>query len=236
MKKFFSVLGGMFIALSAFNSMKAEVKPTFAPELQVTGSSSVSIVPDRITVEIGITEYYRKKGENDSVKVSLNEIDKKVVRALDKAGVPDTMIILSDIGNYYYGMPGNEFLMSKRVSVTLTDMEQLYKLSESLGFKGVTSFRISQTDNSNMEYYNRQGLKAALDKAREKAEFIAANEGLKIYQIKDVVEEGPVYYEEALATNIAMDAGNVRLAKGLSMENMRKIVRRFSVRVTYLLY
>lgn len=204
-------------------------------KIEVSGTSMVSITPDRITVEIGTTEYYKKTGINDSVKITLAEIDEFVYKALEKAGVADSLITLNDIGNYYWGGRGEEFLMGKRISATLDDLNKLMLLSENLGIEGVTSFRISSTDRADMEPFNRQGLKAALDKARQKAEFIAANEGGKLGAPIEIVEEGPMYYDDALAVNTVLDesVGMALKSRAMTMENMKKIVRRYQVKVVY---
>lgn len=207
--------------------------------IEVTGSSSVSVTPDRITVEIGTNEYYRKTGVNDSVKVTLAEIDQLVWDALQKASVPDSLVTISNIGNYFYSGRGEEFLMGKRISAVLTDINQLVQLSENLGFPGVTNFRISGSDNSNMTVYNRKGLENALAKAEEKAQLLARKAGGRLGIPVKIVEEGPMYYEEdAVAENVMLtaDAGGVGVmarAKAVSMENLRKIVRYYNVRVTY---
>ena len=78
-----------------------------------------------------------------------------------------------------------------------------------------------------IERYNREGLKAALDAAREKAAFIAANTGVTIISPYEIVENGPNYYETPSFSNVSVDSGS-------GMENMRRIVRRYSIKARYL--
>lgn len=239
-KSFFLLLLTMFLFPAA---MMAKTE-TPAPEgkITVTGTSTVSITPDRITVEIGMLEYYNKLSDTDSVKVTLQEIEQVVREVLEAASVADSLITVVDVGTSYYYYPVNRdnLLLTKRISAVLTGMEQLEKLAESMDIKGVNSFRISGTDASNMDIHNRRGLTAALDKARQKAELIASNEGLRLVMPVEIVEDGPMYYdEEAVVTNVALDSavGAVSAkyaARSLTMDNMKKIVRRYSVRVTYL--
>ncbi|WP_290302573.1 SIMPL domain-containing protein, partial [Muribaculum intestinale] len=101
------------------------------------------------------------------------------------------------------------------------------RISDRLDRKGIVCFNITKIDNSDMGHYNRQGLKAALDAARQKAEFIAKNEGLKLlmpYEIVETANEPSMY---SAFSNVAYDGGS-------GMENMRRIVRRYSVKVRYL--
>ena len=78
-----------------------------------------------------------------------------------------------------------------------------------------------------MESYNRQGLIAALNAAKEKAEALAETAGLSISYPVSIEEHGSTYYASPSFRNVAFDSGS-------GMENMRRIVRRYSVKVKYL--
>lgn len=200
---------------------------SFVPTIEVSGSATINIIPDRITVEIGMEEYYKQKVFGDSTIVKLSEIENKVRNALNKAGVPDSLIVVSDMGNYLNRSVSSNFLMAKRLSAVVSDFNQIEKISDKLDRKGISSFNITKIDNTKIESYNRQGLKAALDAAREKAEFIAENEGMVITVPYEIIENGPNYYETSAFTNVSFDSGS-------GMDNIRRIVRRYSVKVRYL--
>ncbi len=194
--------------------------------IEVTGSATVNIVPDRITVEVGMEEYYEAGRHGDSILVKLSQIEKDVRHVFHSAGVEDSQIIVADIGNYRNREVSSDFLMAKTLSATVSDWSQIEQIADKLSRKGITHFNIAKIDNSEIEQYNRQGLKAALDAAREKAMFIAANEGLTIVMPCEIVENGPNYYDTPSFSNVAFDSG-------AGMENMRRIVRRYSVKVRY---
>ncbi len=197
------------------------------PVIEVTGSATMNIIPDRITIEIGMEEYYKHKASGDSTIVKLSDIEKDVRKTLREAGVPDSMIVVSELGNYRNRDMSSTFLMAKRLSATVSDFNQIERISDRLDRKGIVCFNITKIDNSDMGQYNRQGLKAALVAARQKAEFIAENEGLKLlmpYEIVETTNEPSMY---SAFSNVAYDGGS-------GMENMRRIVRRYSVKVRYL--
>lgn len=197
------------------------------PVIEVTGSATMNIIPDRITIEIGMEEYYRHKASGDSTLVRLSDIEKDIRKTLVEAGVPDSLIVVSDLGNYRNRDMSSTFLMAKRLSATVYDFNQIERISDRLDRKGIVCFNITKIDNSDMGQYNRQGLKAALVAARQKAEFIAENEGLKLlmpYEIVETTNEPSMY---SAFSNVAYDGGS-------GMENMRRIVRRYSVKVCYL--
>ena len=205
-----------------------EAKSADGSFIEVSGTATISIVPDRITVEIGMEEYYVPAADGDSALGTIGEIERRVRRTLKAAGVADSSVIVSDMGNYLNRERSNKFLMGKRLSVTLSDFNQLDDIASKIGSDGICSFRLSRIDNSDMERYNRQGLKAALDAAREKAEFIAGNERLVIAMPYEIIENGPYYSEMPMMSNVAFDGSSS------GMESMRRILRKYSVKVRYL--
>lgn len=222
MKKRFILLAMFLLSVIAGHAEGADT-----PVIEVTGSATMNIIPDRITIEIGLEEYYKHKASGDSTIVKLYDIEKDVRKTLREAGVPDSMIVVSELGNYRNRDMSSTFLMAKRLSSTVSDFDQIERISDRLDRKGIVCFNITKIDNSDMGQYNRQGLKAALDAARQKAEFIAENEGLKLlmpYEIVETTNEPSMY---SAFSNVAYDGGS-------GMENMRRIVRRYSVKVRYL--
>ncbi len=222
MKKRFILMAMLLLSVIAGHAEGADT-----PVIEVTGSATMNIIPDRITIEIGMEEYYKHKASGDSTIVKLSDIEKDVRKTLREAGVPDSMIVVSELGNYRNRDMSSTFLMAKRLSATVSDFNQIERISDRLDRKGIVCFNITKIDNSDMEQYNRQGLKAALDAARQKAEFIAENEELKLlmpYEIVETTNEPSMY---SAFSNVAYDGGS-------GMENMRRIARRYSVKVCYL--
>lgn len=205
-------------------TVKGQLIPS---SIEVTGSATINIVPDRITVEIGMEEYYKQKTFGDSTLVKLSEIEKKVRKTLSEAGVPDSQITVTDMGNYRNPYRSANFLMAKRISATVTDFDQIEKISDKLERRGITSFNIINIDNSEMESYNRQGLVAALNAAKEKADNLAETAGLSVSYPVSIEDNGPNYYETSSFSNVAFDSGS-------GMDGMRRIIRRYSVKVKYL--
>ena len=217
----------IILAMLLMSAITGHAEGADTPVIEVTGSATMNIIPDRITIEIGMEEYYKHKASGDSTLVKLSDIERDVRKTLGAAGVPDSMIVVSELGNYRNRDMSSTFLMAKRLSATVSDFNQIERISDHLDRKGIVCFNITKIDNSDMGQYNRQGLKAALDAARQKAEFIAENEGLKLlmpYEIVETANEPSIY---SAFSNVAYDSGS-------GMENMRRIVRRYSVKVRYL--
>lgn len=217
------------LAMIVMTVLPCAAQTAQSPTIEVTGSATVNIVPDRITIEIGMEEYYDPVSGGDSVMVKLADIEKKVRAALHGAGIADKDIVMTDMGNYRDREMKNGFLMAKKLSATVDDFSKIDRIADTMGRKGISSFNITRIDNTEMERYNRQGLKAALDAARDKAQFIAETEGVKLSFPLEIVENGPNCYDTPTFSNVAFDSG-------AGMENMRRIVRRYSVKVRYYFY
>lgn len=222
MKKIASII---ILLLLGVTGLMAQTGTT-PPYIEVSGSATINIVPDRITVEIGMEEYYKQRMFGDSILIKLGDIEKSVRRTLNQAGVPDSQIFVSDMGNHRNRDIATTFLMAKRLAAIVNDFSQIEAISRNLDRNGMTSFNIVKTDNSQMEKYNREGLKAALDAARLKAQFIAENEGLQLSLPYEIIETTNELCAYSTVSNVAYDGGS-------GMENMRRIPRRYSVKVRY---
>lgn len=215
----------LLMAVMAAGAIKAQNAATIV----VTGTSTLNIIPDRITVEIGLEEYYRPKGHGaDSTKVKLSQIEKEVRGVMARAGIADTAITTSGVGNWRDRATPRDFLMAKTLSAVLTDFSQLDALVADLPSQGINSFSLTRLDHSAMPDYNRQGLKATLDAAKDKARFIADDMGMQLMMPWEVVENDPAYYESPSMSNVSVYSGS-------GMDNMRRITRRYSVKVAYLI-
>lgn len=217
--RFLSVLSVLIVTLAA----NAELN---SPSIEVNGTATVSIIPDRITIEIGLEEYY-KPGPL-SRRACIADIEKSVRRTLHSSGVEDSLVIVSDMGNWINRETDADFLMAKRLSVTLTSMDQLDRIAADLDRKGITSFRIVAIDSSEMERYNREGLRAAMEAAYEKAEFMVSGIGMCISVPWEIVETTSGYMGGAPFSNVAFDGGS-------GIKGLRSIERTYSVRIRYLI-
>ncbi|MDE5887943.1 MAG: SIMPL domain-containing protein [Muribaculaceae bacterium] len=213
--------------LSVFSPDAVASEETLLPFIEVTGSATLNIIPDRITIEIGMEEYYKPRIIGDSTIVKLSEIEKRVRKILHETGIPDQDIMTTEIGNYRkMDNKKGEFLMAKRIAATITDFKLIEEISERLERKGITSLNVIKIDNSDLERYNHEGLKAALAAAREKAEFIADSENLNLLSPQLIMETGPNYFDTPSFSNVSYD-------NGAGMDNFRRIVRRYVVKVRY---
>lgn len=221
MKKIVFII--MAVVLACGIARAQDCAPRF---IEVSGTATLNIVPDRITVEIGMEEYFTPTESGDSTLVRIAQIESDVRRALADVEVPDSCITVADIGNYRDYHRSQRFTMAKTLTAVFSDFDRLNAVCAALDSKGITGFRLAGMDNADMEQYNRQGLKAALDAARFKAQFIAQHEGLSLTAPLEIIETTQERYGAQMFSNVAFDSGT-------GMENMRRITRKYSVKVKY---
>ena len=222
------ILKYIALAVAALAPVMAAAEAPDVPSIEVSGVATINIVPDRITVEIGLREYYESRADGDSTLVGMDEIERRVRQKLSAVGVTPADITVTDWNSYLDPSRSKKMLMSKRLSAVMKDYAQIDRLSAGLAGDGVVSFDLAKLDNTDIERYNRQGLEAAINAARSKAEFIAAQTGRTLGEVWQVVDNGPNYYDTPAFSNVAYKAGD-------GMDAMRCIVRRYSVKMVYLL-
>ena len=147
----FKVLLAVLVLMSAL-SLKAQTNGRY---IEVTGTSEIEIVPDKIHYMIEIREYFEEEFDGKSkpgeyrTKVPLSEIEQGLMEALAKAGISQNAIRTQEIGDYWR-QQGQDFLVSKRYDITLTDFNQINKIVECIDTRGVNTMRIGELENKDM--------------------------------------------------------------------------------------
>ena len=118
--------------------------------IEVTGTSEIEIVPDKIHYLIEIREYFeeefdgKSKPEEYRTKVPLSEIEQGLREALDKAGIPQNAIRTQEIGDYWR-QQGQDFLVSKKFDITLTNFNQINEIVKRIDTKGIHTMRLTSS-------------------------------------------------------------------------------------------
>ena len=97
--------------------------------IEVTGTSEIEIMPDKIHYIIEIREYFeeefdgKSKPEEYHTKVPLSQIEQGLRKKLSEVGITQDVIRTQEIGDYWRKQ-GQDFLISKQFDITLTDFKQ----------------------------------------------------------------------------------------------------------------
>ena len=214
--------------------------------IEVTGTSEIEIVPDKIHYIIEIREYFeeefdgKSKPEEYHTKVSLSQIEQDLRKTLAEAGITQDAIRMQEIGDYWRKQ-GQDFLISKKFDITLTDFRQINEIVKRIDTKGIHTMRIGELENKDILAYHQKGkIEAnkdilayhqkgkieALKAAQQKATYLVEALGKKLGDVIRIVEEGN--------SNIFPFAqSNVLSSDAASFDNFRTIKKNYSMLVRF---
>lgn len=215
------------VLMSATLQLQAQADGRY---VEVTGTSEIEIVPDKIHYLIEIREYFKEefdgksKPEDYRTKVPLEEIEQGLRRVLAEVGVPQNAVRTQEIGDYWR-QQGRDFLVSKMFDITLTDFNQIDEIIKRIDTRGVNTMRIGELENKDILAYHRQGKIEALKAAQRKAAYLVEALGKKLGDVMRIVEENDGMSPLAQSNVLSSDAS--------SFDSFRTIRKRYSMLVRF---
>lgn len=221
-------LSVFIISLLVTLSLQAQTNERY---IEVTGTSEMEIVPDKIHYLIEIREYFKEefdgksKPEEYRTKVPLAEIEQGLREALANSGIPQNAIRTQEIGDYWR-QQGQDFLVSKKFDITLTDFNQINEIVKRIDTKGIHTMRIGELENNYMPAYHQKGKVEALKAARRKATYLVEALGKRLGEVIRIVEKD--------SGNVSPFAqSNVMSSDAASFDNFRTIKKNYSMLVRF---
>ena len=217
----------IIITLSVL-SLQAQTNERY---IEVTGTSEIEIVPDKIHYLIEIREYFeeefdgKSKPEEYRTKVPLSEIEQRLREALANAGIPQNAIRTQEIGDYWR-QQGQDFLVSKKFDITLTNFNQINEIIQLIDTKGIHTMRIGELENKDIRAYHQKGKIEALKAAQKKATYLVEALGKKLGDVIRIVEKDS---ENAFP----FAQSNVLSSDAASFDNFRTIKKNYSMLVRF---
>ena len=199
--------------------------------IEVTGTSEIEIIPDKIHYLIEIREYFeeefdgKSKPEEYRTKVPLSKIEQGLRESLTEAGIPQNAIRTQEIGDYWR-QQGQDFLVFKKFDITLTDFNQINEIVKRIDTKGVHYMRIGELENKEILAYHQKGKIEALKAAQKKATYLVEALGKKLGDVIRIVEEGS-------GNAFQFAQSNVLSSDATSFENFRTIKKNYSMQVRF---
>lgn len=140
------LLLAMLLPLAGLSQVQAQADGRY---IEVTGTSEIEIVPDRIHYIIEIREYFeeefdgRSKPEEYRTKISLDRIEQGLREVLHDAGISPNAVRTQEIGDYWRKQ-GQDFLVAKTFDITLLDFKQIDEILKRRCLKRQPSFFVMQ--------------------------------------------------------------------------------------------
>ena len=218
----------MIIITLSVLSLQAQTNERY---IEVTGTSEIEIVPDKIHYLIEIREYFeeefdgKSKPEEYRTKVPLSEIEQRLREALANAGIPQNAIRTQEIGDYWR-QQGQDFLVSKKFDITLTNFNQINEIIQLIDTKGIHTMRIGELENKDIRAYHQKGKIEALKAAQKKATYLVEALGKKLGDVIRIVEKDS---ENAFP----FAQSNVLSSDAASFDSFRTIKKNYSMLVRF---
>lgn len=227
MKRIRLLLGA---ALFVFSLQAQEVNDRY---IEVTGTSEIEIVPDKIHYLIEIREYFeeefdgKSKPEGYRTKVPLEQIEQQLWKVLADVGILKEAVRTQEVGDYWRRQ-GQDFLVSKKYDITLTDFKQIDEIVKRIDTRGVNTMRIGELENKDMLVYHQKGKIEALKAAQRKATYLVEALGKKLGAVIRIVEDGNIGMSSFFSAQ-----SNVRASDAVSFDGFRTIKKYYSMQVRF---
>lgn len=86
-------------------------------------------------------------------------------------GILKEAVRTQEVGDYWRRQ-GQDFLVSKKYDITLTDFKQIDEIVKRIDTRGVNTMRIGELENKDMLVYHQKGKIEALKAAQRKATYL----------------------------------------------------------------
>ena len=220
------LLLAMLLPLASLSQARADGR-----YIEVTGTSEIEIVPDRIHYIIEIREYLeeeldgKSKPEEYRTKVSLDRIEQGLREVLHDVGISPDAVRTQEIGDYWRKQ-GQDFLVAKTFDITLLDFKQIDEILKRMDTRGIHTMRIGELENRDMLSYHQKGKIAALKAAQRKAAYLVEALGKKLGPVIRIVED------EA-GGSLPFSQSNVLSSNVVSFDSFRTIKKKYSMLVRF---
>lgn len=201
--------------------------------IEVTGTSEVEIIPDKIHYIIEIQEYFeeefdgKSKPEEYRTKVPLSWIERRLMWVLETNDIPRESVRIQEIGDYWRKQ-GQDFLISKQLDITLQDFKQIDAIVKHVDTRGIRTMRIGELESKDMLTYHKQGKIEALKAAQRKATYLVEALGKKLGPVIRIVEDG----NNGLSSLFSAQS-NVCTSEVSSFDSFRTIKKNYSMLVRF---
>ena len=139
------------------------------PNIEVTGSAEMEIIPDEIFVSIVLRE---KSKNNDKGKIEIQEDN--LLKKLKENGFDIKNLSLSGAdGNLQYGVfRKNKVLTEKKLQMKVKNAEEVNKLFHILDELEIEEANIGKTSHSQIEKFRKEIKTEAMKAAKNKADYL----------------------------------------------------------------
>lgn len=219
MKKVNLVLITLALCISQINAQLSPnlMEKDLVRRIEVTGTAEIEIVPDVITFAISLKEYFKDE-KNNKDKVTIDVLEKQLIKAVAEAGLPKESLVIGGISGYKdYTSPRKKpanFTQSKQYELTLSDLKKVDNILSKIDEKAIQYTNIQKAEHSKIAQFRKEIKVKALQVAKEKAIYLLEGIGEKLGEPIEIneVDDYSTYPVYAAQANMRMYKGGVEAA------------------------
>ncbi|MFN4145748.1 MAG: SIMPL domain-containing protein [Runella sp.] len=198
---------------SIFNTFAQTVEKDPIKKIEVTGTAEMEVVPDELYFTISLKEYFKDE-KNQKDKVTLETLEKQLIEAVQKGGLPKENLSVSGVTGYreWTGRKKPQhFLAAKQFQLKLSNTHNINDLLARVDDRGIEYVAMSRVEHSKKEEFRKQVKINALKAAKEKAGYLVESIGEKLGEVLQIneMEEGsyyPMYRQAQYNVRMAAEA------------------------------
>jgi uncharacterized protein YggE len=172
---------------------------TSAPKtITVTGSADMTVVPDKVEVNISYNEYWIRS-HSPRKKAKIEDIEDQITKCITAVGISKKDIVISDAFNwhqhwyYWYYWYKNNHLYGKSMIVKLRNMDDLEGIiknirDQKVDNRSIVSIKLGKTSHSDIQEYRKAVKTRAIQAAKEKAGYLLDGVGNKLGAVISIRE------------------------------------------------
>ncbi len=168
------------------------ITTTKSTELSVVGEGKVEVVPDTAYMTAGIT--IDNKSTVKEVSNELNKINNKIINELKNLGIDKKNIKTSNYSiypNYKYDNSINSingYNGNTTIEIKIKDVNKTSEIMEIVTTSGANTIHGIRFSIDQPEKYREQARNKAIENAKDQAQKIAKNLGIKLGKVVNIVE------------------------------------------------
>ena len=191
----FTILGLLTIKFFNISYPMTIVSTTQSSELAVVGEGKVEVTPDTAYIDAGIT--VDRASTVAEAQKRINETNNKIINSLREIGIEKADIKTSNYSinpNYKYENNENRidgYNGNVTVEIKVRDPQMASKVIETVTTAGANQIQGSRFVVDKPELYREEARNAAIKNAKEQAEKMTRNLGIKLGKVVNIVESSP---------------------------------------------
>ncbi|WP_409966489.1 hypothetical protein PIECOFPK_00625 [Mycovorax composti] len=197
--------------------------------IEVTGTSEIEIIPDKIYIQVVLAE---KDSKN---KNALSVQEKQMLQKLQELGI-DTKkdVLIKDLtSNLKTGFLSKDILLNKQYQIIVKDGKTAGQVFLALEEIGISNASIEKLESSKIEEYRQEAKIKAIQAAKEKASLLCNTIGQKagraLYIQEQEIMARPIYANTVMYAARAKEAAD---AADLNFESLKveaRVLCRFEI-------